>query len=166
MKITHETRRESFEQLDPSGRKAAILAELERGDGTALEIMRRMGFTDPSLTVQDTYSRSENALTLLQVLMVSYTVKKPLHPLARITEAQTKNLHLKNIPLGRICQMPELHYIGISAAFDPYAEAEPVSYCPECGAPVYDGERIYYGHGTDHVIGCEHCIDTGFAQAG
>ena len=50
--------------------------------------------------------------------------------------------------------MPELHYIGISAAFDPYAEAEPVSYCPECGAPVYDGERIYYGHGTDHVIGC------------
>lgn len=26
--------------------------------------------------------------------------------------------------------MPELHYIGISAAFDPYAEAEPVSYCP------------------------------------
>ena len=42
--------------------------------------------------------------------------------------------------------MPELHYIGISAAFDPYAEAEPVSYCPECGAPVYDGERIYYGH--------------------
>ena len=44
MKITHETRRESYEQLDPSGRKAAILAELERGDGTALEIMRRMGF--------------------------------------------------------------------------------------------------------------------------
>ena len=30
MKITHETRRESFEQLDPSGRKAAILAELDR----------------------------------------------------------------------------------------------------------------------------------------
>ena len=54
--------------------------------------------------------------------------------------------------------MPKLHYIGISAAFDPYAEAEPVSYCPECSAPVYDGERIYYGHGTDHVIGCEHCI--------
>lgn len=48
MKITHETRRESFEQLDPSGRKAAILTELERGDGTALEIMRRMGFTDPN----------------------------------------------------------------------------------------------------------------------
>ena len=44
--------------------------------------------------------------------------------------------------------MPELHYIGISAAFDPYAEAEPVSYCPECGALVYDGERIYYGHGA------------------
>ena len=48
MKITHDTRRESYEQLDPSGRKAAILAELERGDGTALEIMRRMGFTDPN----------------------------------------------------------------------------------------------------------------------
>lgn len=48
MKITHETRRESYEQLDLSGRKAAILAELERGDGTALEIMRRMGFTDPN----------------------------------------------------------------------------------------------------------------------
>lgn len=48
MKITHETRRESFEQLDPSGRKAAILAELERGDGTALEIMRRMGYSDPN----------------------------------------------------------------------------------------------------------------------
>ena len=48
MKITHETRRESLAQLDPSGRKAAILAELERGDGTALEIMRRMGFTDPN----------------------------------------------------------------------------------------------------------------------
>ena len=46
MKITHETRRESYEQLDPSGRKAAILAELERGDGTALEIM--LGFTDPN----------------------------------------------------------------------------------------------------------------------
>ena len=48
MKITHETRRESLAQLDPSGRKAAIVAELERGDGTALEIMRRMGFTDPN----------------------------------------------------------------------------------------------------------------------
>lgn len=48
MKITHETRRESYEQLDPSGRKAAILAELERGDGTALEIMRRMGYSDPN----------------------------------------------------------------------------------------------------------------------
>ncbi len=92
--------------------------------------------------------------------------RKPLHPLARITEAQTKNLHLKNTTKREACQMPELHYIGISAAFDPYAEAEPVSYCPECDAPIYDGERIYYGHGTDHVIGCEHCIDTGFAQAG
>ena len=81
--------------------------------------------------------------TLTLVWKVSYTAKKPLHPLARITEAQTKNLHLKNIPLGRICQMPELHYIGISAAFDPYAEAEPVSYCPECGAPVYDGCLLY-----------------------
>ena len=48
MKITHETRRESYEQLEPSGRKAAIQAELERGDGTALEIMRRMGFRDPN----------------------------------------------------------------------------------------------------------------------
>lgn len=38
--------------------------------------------------------------------------------------------------------MPELHYIGISAAFDPYAEAEPVSYCPECGASITDMEPI------------------------
>lgn len=119
MKITHETRRESYEQLDPSGRKAAILAELERGDGTALEIMRRMGFTDPN------------------------RVRPRLNELDRA---------------GYIFQVGKRR--------DPYAEAEPVSYCPECGAPVYDGERIYYGHGTDHVIGCEHCIDTGFAQAG
>lgn len=48
MKITHETRRESLSQLEPCGRKAAILAELERGDGTALEIMRRMGFNEPN----------------------------------------------------------------------------------------------------------------------
>lgn len=174
MKITHETRRESFEQLDPSGRKAAILAELERGDGTALEIMRRMGFTDPN-RVRPRLNELDRAGYIFQVGKradpitgvngVIYS-KKPLHPLARITEAQTKNLHLKNTTKRETCQMPELHYIGISAAFDPYAEAEPVSYCPECGAPVYDGERIYYGHGTDHVIGCEHCIDTGFAQAG
>lgn len=59
--------------------------------------------------------------------------------------------------------MPELHYIGISAAFDPYADAEPVFYCPVCGAPVYDGERYQTGHNTDHVIGCEHCADTHIA---
>ena len=46
--ITHETRRASLAALEPKGRKAAILDELKRGDGTALEIMRRMGFSDPN----------------------------------------------------------------------------------------------------------------------
>ena len=95
--------------------------------------------------------------------MISENDKNEMCRMRRLGFTPVSYTHL---PPGRICQMPKLHYIGISAAFDPYAEAEPVSYCPECGAPIYDGERIYYGHGTDHVIGCEHCIDTGFAQAG
>ena len=46
---THETRRESLKKLEPRTRSEAILQELaERGDGTALEIMRRMGFSDPN----------------------------------------------------------------------------------------------------------------------
>lgn len=44
----------------------------------------------------------------------------------------------------------ELHYVGISAAFDPYAQARPVGRCAECGAALYDGDRVYYGRGTDH----------------
>lgn len=35
--------------------------------------------------------------------------------------------------------------------------------CPECGALLFDGDRIYTGHNTDVVIGCEHCIDYKFA---
>ena len=31
--------------------------------------------------------------------------------------------------------------------------------CPVCGAALWDGERIYCGHGTDAVLGCEHCVD-------
>lgn len=46
--ITYETRRASLAALEPKGRKAAIMEELKRGDGTALEIMRRMGFSDPN----------------------------------------------------------------------------------------------------------------------
>ncbi|MTS16702.1 hypothetical protein [Ruthenibacterium lactatiformans] len=46
----------------------------------------------------------------------------------------------------------ELHYVGISAAFDPYAQARPVGRCAECGAALYDGDRVYYGRGTDHMI--------------
>ncbi len=48
----------------------------------------------------------------------------------------------------------ELHYVGISAAFDPYAQARPVGRCAECGAALYDGDRVYYGRGTDHMLGC------------
>ena len=58
----------------------------------------------------------------------------------------------------------ELHYVGISAAFDPYAQARPVGRCAECGAALYDGDRVYYGRGTDHVLGCGQCIDAGFAR--
>ena len=46
---------------------------------------------------------------------------------------------------------------------NPDVEVEPVMYCPECGAAIYDGERVYYGKGTDHIIGCENCIDFHFA---
>lgn len=35
--------------------------------------------------------------------------------------------------------------------------------CPLCGAPLFDGERVFWGHGTDAVLGCEHCVDTHFA---
>ena len=49
----------------------------------------------------------------------------------------------------------ELHYVGISAAFDPYAQARPVGRCAECGAALYDGDR---------VLGCGQCIDAGFAR--
>lgn len=58
----------------------------------------------------------------------------------------------------------ELHYVGISAAFDPYAQARPVGRCAECGAALYDGDRVYYGRGTDHVLGWRQCIDAGFAR--
>lgn len=44
-------------------------------------------------------------------------------------------------------------------SFDPYAEAQPVCICEECGEPVYDGEKIYTDCQTGVVIGCEHCID-------
>ena len=37
--------------------------------------------------------------------------RKPLHPLARITEAQTKNLHLKNTTKREACQMYELNLL-------------------------------------------------------
>ena len=26
------------------------------------------------------------------------------------------------------------------------------------------GDRVYYGRGTDHVLGCGQCIDAGFAR--
>ena len=52
----------------------------------------------------------------------------------------------------------ELHYVGISAAFDPYAQARPVGRCAECGAALYDGDRVYYGRGTDHVLGCGQSV--------
>lgn len=46
---THKTRLESLKKLEPRTRSEEILQELaERGDGTALEIMRRMGFSDPN----------------------------------------------------------------------------------------------------------------------
>ena len=32
------------------------------------------------------------------------------------------------------------------------------------GAALYDGDRVYYGRGTDHVLGCGQCIDAGFAR--
>ena len=37
----------------------------------------------------------------------------------------------------------ELHYVGISAAFDPYAQARPVGRCAECGAALYDLSLIH-----------------------
>lgn len=39
--------------------------------------------------------------------------------------------------------------------FDPMADAEPEFICPNCGAPVYQGER-YFKCGC-LVIACEHC---------
>lgn len=45
----------------------------------------------------------------------------------------------------------ELHYVGISAAFDPYAQARPVGRCAECGAALYDGDRVYYWSTAAHA---------------
>ena len=45
----------------------------------------------------------------------------------------------------------DLHYVGISAAFDPYAQARPVGRCAECGAALYDGDRVYYGLSLIHI---------------
>ena len=45
----------------------------------------------------------------------------------------------------------ELHYVGISAAFDPYAQARPVGRCAECGAALYDGDRVFGGGTIDSV---------------
>ncbi len=44
-------------------------------------------------------------------------------------------------------------------AFDPYEDAKPVLVCPECGEPVYIGEKYICLHGTNRVIACEHCAD-------
>ena len=38
-------------------------------------------------------------------------------------------------------------------------EPEAVTRCPECGHAIYQGDEVYYGHGTDHIIGCERCTD-------
>ena len=44
-------------------------------------------------------------------------------------------------------------------AWDPCEDAQPKFCCPICGHPIYDGDEYYTGHGTDHVAGCEHCLD-------
>ena len=42
-------------------------------------------------------------------------------------------------------------------------EEAPVLFCPVCGSPIYDGDRYVTGHGTDCILGCEHCSDTHIA---
>ena len=44
-------------------------------------------------------------------------------------------------------------------AWDAGADADPVGVCPVCGQAVYQGDRIYWARGTDHAVGCEHCVD-------
>ena len=45
----------------------------------------------------------------------------------------------------------ELHYVGISAAFDPYAQARPVGRCAECGAALYDLSLIHIYEQQHHT---------------
>ena len=65
-----------------------------------------------------------------------------------------------SLPNSDTRSQPFLLYL----VFDPYAQARPVGRCAECGAALYDGDRVYYGRGTDHVLGCGQCIDAGFAR--
>lgn len=48
---------------------------------------------------------------------------------------------------------------GMDAGWSPGADAEAVGVCPVCGHAVYQGDRIYWGHGTDFAVGCEYCVD-------
>ena len=53
-----------------------------------------------------------------------------------------------------------LHEAVVQSMRKDYApEPEPVTRCPECGHEIYQGDKVFYGHGTDHIFGCEYCLD-------
>lgn len=43
-------------------------------------------------------------------------------------------------------------------------EPPPLPRCPVCGEEVSADENIYTGHGTDYILGCEHCVDRHFGD--
>ena len=81
--------------------------------------------------------------------------RKPLHPLARITEAQTKNLHLKNTTKREACQMYELNFVGVSIAWDPCDEGENPK-CSICHTRLGYHEKLYFDL-RGAVLGCSEC---------
>ena len=89
--LTRETRWDSLRKLEPKGRKGEILRELERGDGTALEIMRRMGFTDPNCV--------RPRLHELDIAGLVYQVGKRKDPVTGV-ESVVYSLENKKAPAG------------------------------------------------------------------
>ena len=112
---TYKTRRASLAALEPKGRKAAILDELKRGDGTALEIMRRMGFSDPN-AVRPRLNELDRAGFIFRVGKkkdpvthvegVVYSLENKKTPASSGTECKgtKENIHCNDTSKGGECQ--------------------------------------------------------------